>query len=72
MAHNYSELLQIANQLSPQQRKPEGYYLDLIANTKEILLDIAMRNQNRVAKDLALTSVKFSHLLPLLKELYDD
>ena len=72
MANKYSELLDIANKLSPQQRKPDGYYIDLIANTEEILLDIAMRNQNRVAKDLALTSVKFSHLLPLLKELYDD
>lgn len=46
------------------------YYLKLITHTKEILLDISMRNQNRVAKDLGLTSVKFSHLLPMLKEIY--
>lgn len=46
------------------------YYSSLIKYTPEILMDISMRNQNRVAKDLNLTSVKFSHLLPMLKELH--
>jgi len=41
-----------------------------LKHTPDILIDIAMRNQNRVAKDLGMTSVKFSHLLPMLKELY--
>ena len=47
-----------------------NYYQQLIVYTPDILMDISLRNQNRVAQDLGLTSVKFSHLLPLLKELY--
>lgn len=53
-----------------KQETIEGYYQQLIDFTPDILMDISLRNQNRVAQDLGLTSVKFSHLLPLLKELY--
>lgn len=46
-----------------------NYYLKLVKYTKDILLDISMRNQFLVARDLNITPVKLSHLLPLLKAL---
>jgi len=64
---NYNEF----KQQIKQNNKMQNYYQLLIHFTKEILLDISLRNQNRVAIDLGLTSVKFSHLLPLLKEVLE-
>ena len=47
-----------------------SYYLLLINFTGDILIDIAKRNQARVAIDLNMTPVKLSHLLPLLKQIH--
>ena len=51
---------------------PKDFHLSLIEYTKDILLDISLRNQNRVAYDLNITNVKFSHILPMLKEIYNS
>jgi len=55
--------------LTTIEQKDKAYYLNLVKHTKNIILDIGMRNQHQVAKDLHLTPVKLSHLLPLLKAL---
>ena len=44
------------------------YYNALIHFTEDILIDISMRNQNRVAADLGITGAKLSNLLPMMKE----
>lgn len=53
-----------------EDQKIPYYYNTLAHFTEDILVDISIRNQNRVAADLGMTSVKFSHLLPMLKEMY--
>jgi len=48
-------------------KQDKEYYLNLVKFTKEIILDIGMRKQHLVARDLKITPVKLSNILPVLK-----
>jgi len=49
----------------------DDFYLALIEHRTELILDIARRNQARVARDLEITQTQLSHITQILKRLPD-
>ncbi len=64
----FSELLDILHKKDPQPNPL--YYHHLLNNANIILLEIAIRNQHLVAKDLNITLPKLSVIVPMLKEFH--
>jgi hypothetical protein len=52
---------------TPEQPNPEYWHI-ILANSKLILLEVALRTQGEVAADLGIKLPKFNGLIPILRE----
>jgi len=62
----YKELL---NELHNSEPQPNPIYWEtLLNNSKPILLEISLRNQHLVSKELGMNRMQLSHIMPILRE----
>ena len=63
---SFAELLQELHNTKPQPNPK--YWQTITANAKLIILEVALRNQHQVAKELNISLPKFNSIMPLLRE----
>ena len=62
----FQELLITLHDTHPQPNP--NYYRTLVNNAEVIILEVALRGQQPVAKEIGTSQSKLSNLIPLLKE----
>jgi hypothetical protein len=63
---SFTDLLHELHQSAPQPNP--DYYRIIMENAATILLEVSMRNQGVVARDLNMSITRFSQIVPMLKE----